>query len=82
MPGMSLNMKCRRRIIFYPIVLIEDEFTKNTGLIISVTGHYLMKLFDEINYLNTFIHITSVVNDVIFNCIYKCNLLQEDRTWF
>ena len=63
-------------------MLIEDEFTKNTGLIISVTGHYLMKLFDEINYLNTFIHITSVVNDVIFYCIYKCNLLQEDRTWF
>ena len=63
-------------------MLIEDEFTKNTGLIISVTGHYLMKLFDEINYLNTFIHITFVVNDVIFNCIYKCILLQEDRTWF
>ena len=63
-------------------MLIEDEFTKNTGLIISVTGHYLMKLFDEINYLNTFIHITSVVNDVIFNCIYKWYLLQEDRTWF
>ena len=63
-------------------MLIEDEFTKNTGLIISVPGHYLMKLFDKINYLNTFIHMKFVVNDVIFSCIYKCNLLQEDRTWF
>ena len=51
-------------------MLIEDEFTKNTGLIISVAGHYLMKLFDKIKYLNTIIHITFVVNDVLFNVLY------------